>query len=177
MEASFLPTSRILQPFDSFPPNLTWLLEIAFWRNWRTGGLEDWRTEASTSCQGLSINYVSNFILGCLWFKVKFFDEIVIYGQPLAGSGCLSPLEGYFQQPCQVWWKRIKRLKSSGSGKKRGLHFDLPVPVAKDLIRKPINNYFKISLVPNRRFLIYSFHRNLEKIPPGQMAGVRTFFF
>jgi hypothetical protein len=66
MVASFLPTSRTLQPFDSFPPNLTWLLEIAFWR-----------TEASNSCQGLSINYVSNFILGCLWFKVRFFDEIV----------------------------------------------------------------------------------------------------
>ncbi len=89
----------------------------------------------------------------------------------------LCPLEGYFQQPCQVWWRRIKRLKSSGSGKKRGLHFDLPVPVAKDLIRKPIDNNFKISLVPNWRFLIYSFHRNLEKIPPGQMAGVRTFSF
>jgi hypothetical protein len=67
----------------------------------------------------------------------------------LAGSGCLSPPVGYFQQPCQVWWKRIKRLKSSGSGKKRGLHYDLPVPVAKDLIRKSIDNKFKISLVSN----------------------------
>jgi hypothetical protein len=50
-------------------------------------------------------------------------------------------------KPCQVWWKRIKRLTSPGSGKKRGLHFDLPVPVAKDLIRKPIDNNLKIILV------------------------------
>jgi hypothetical protein len=66
---------------------------------------------------------------------------------------------------------------SSGSGNKRGLHFDLPVPVAKDLIRKSIDNKFKISLVPNWRFSIYSFPQNLEKIPPGQMAGLRTFSF
>ncbi len=45
--------------------------------------------------------------------------------------------------------KKIKRLKSSGSGKKRDLHYDLPVPVAKDLIRKSIDNKFKISLVSN----------------------------
>ncbi len=38
---------------------------------------------------------------------------------------CLGPLKSYFQQPYQVWWQRIKRMLSSGSGKKRGLHFNL----------------------------------------------------
>ncbi len=45
MEASFIPTSRTLQPFDPFPPNLVWLLKIALQRS-----------EASTSYQGASIN-------------------------------------------------------------------------------------------------------------------------
>jgi hypothetical protein len=95
------------------------------------------------------------------------------------GSGYVNPPERYFQQPCQVWWKRIKRLMSSGSGKKRGLHFDLPVVVAKDLIRKLISGNSKIFLVTVWTFLRYPMPHNLEKIPadPGQMGRVLTFSF
>jgi hypothetical protein len=38
----------------------------------------------------------------------------------------------------QIYKKRIKQLKSSGSGKKRDLHFNLPVPVTKDFITKHV---------------------------------------
>jgi hypothetical protein len=127
------------------------LLEIAFWR-----------PEASTSYQGLSINSVNKFLYHVHGLVLKNFSGTLIYGCSLVGRECLSPLKSYFQQPYQVWWYRIKRMLSSGSGKKRGLHFDDSAPVAKDLIRKLINKIFTIILNKIWKFLKYPLVQNLE---------------
>jgi hypothetical protein len=66
---------------------------------------------------------------------------------------------------------------SSGSGRKRGLHFDDPAPAAKDLIRKLINNNVKIILVKIWTFSKFSLSQNLEKISPGQMAHLQSSAF
>ncbi len=74
-------------------------------------------------------------------------------------------------------YKRKIWLKSSGSGKKRDLHFNLPVPVAKDLIRKPIDNNFKISLVTNWCVSIYLFPQNLENSLLARWLMCGLFYF
>ncbi len=114
MQASILPTSRTHQPFDFHRPKMVLLLKIAFWR-----------TEASTSYQGLSINSVNKFLYHVYGLVSKNFGGTLIYGRSLVRRECLGPLKSYFHQSYQVWWQRIKRMLSSGSGKKQGLHFDL----------------------------------------------------
>jgi hypothetical protein len=73
----------------------------------------------------------------------------------LVGKGCVGPLEKLISTTMLILVEenKIKRLKSSGSGKNPGLHFNLPVSVATDFFRKDIFSHFKIILFKNFNFL------------------------
>ncbi len=73
-----------------------------------------------------SVHKLCHIKVKCYIFDFwQFFHYAIMYGHSLEGSKSLGPQATHTQYLCQVWLDCVKRLRSSGSGKKRVHHFCL----------------------------------------------------